>query len=416
MLAKVLTKNIAIGIGAKLINKALGKKAIPNPSLMLAEDDENVIHKWKSIICEEKYDGVRIICVVNGKTFNFYTRAFNEIPSEYLTYDVTGIANNTFYNTEFTLSGTLTLNTPLSSIGESAFQGCSELTGSLILPDTITSIGKSAFSGCGFTGTLTLPPLVTVLEDHVFDHCSFTSMTPPNQLTRIGAFAFYNVPMFVYDFTQCEQLDYIDPTAFNVNVLYAFLDINVYVTGFTYERIKNFPFPKYVKLHTGVPMSNICFLAGTIVKTDQGKLPIETLMRKHTLRGQPITLTKTMHNDPYLVKIQAYAFTDAPTQDTYMSLNHRIYFNHNRVKARDLVNGETVSLVPYYGQPLYNVLVKSHTSMEVHGMTVETLDPTSVIALLYTSKLSPNQKNKLIEKMNRQSEYEDIVLHLKRNQ
>ena len=85
MLAKVLTKNIAIGIGAKLINKALGKKAIPNPSLMLAEDDENVIHKWKSIICEEKYDGVRIICVVNGKTFNFYTRAFNEIPAEYLT-------------------------------------------------------------------------------------------------------------------------------------------------------------------------------------------------------------------------------------------------------------------------------------------------------------------------------------------
>jgi hypothetical protein len=115
------------------------------------------------------------------------------------------------------------------------------------------------------------------------------------------------------------------------------------------------------------------------------------------------------------VKIQAYAFTNAPTQDTYMSLNHRVYFNE-RVKARDLVNGTTVTLVDYHGEPLYNVLVKAHTSMLVHGMLVETLDPTSVIALLYTSKLSPNQKNQLIKKMNRQTEYEDIVIHLKRNQ
>ena len=138
--------------------------------------------------------------------------------------------------------------------------------------------------------------------------------------------------------------------------------------------------------------------------------------RKHTLRGQPIQLTKTMHYDPYLVKIQAYAFSDAPAKDTYMSMKHRIYFNRVRVKASDLVNGTTVSLVPYNGQPLYNVLVKSHTSMEVHGMTVETLDPSSLIALLYTAKLSPNQKKQIIQKINTQLENEDILVQLKRLQ
>jgi hypothetical protein len=326
-------------------------------------------------------------------------------------YTVVAIADNAFYQKP--LSGTITFPPTLTSIGAAAFQGCA-LTGALNLP-SIETIGASAFRGCALTGMLILPPNLTRLEDYVFAECSFTSMAPPTQLISIGARAFYNLPLFVYDFTQCEQLEYIDPSAFD-EYNQSFLDINVYVTRFTYDRLQFSLFPPYVKFHTGVPVSNICFVAGTLVKIDQGIFPIESITRKHTLRGQPITLTKTKHDDPYLVKIQAYAFDQFPTQDTYMSLNHRIYFNHDRVKARDLVNGVTVTLVDYHGEPLYNVLVKAHTSMLVHGMLVETLDPTSTIALLYTSKLSPNQKNQLIEKMNRQTEYEDIVIHLKRNQ
>jgi len=332
-----------------------------------------------------------------------------------LTYSnlpVTEIIPNALRN--ITITGTINLSS-VNTIGDNAFFGCSGLTGTLNLSN-VTSIGKSAFLGCGFSGELTLSPLLEVLEEGVFDRCSFTSLAPPTNLRSIGAYAFYDNPMFVYDFTQCDQLAYIDPSAFNMSGRYDFLDVNVYVSSFTYERIRNIPFPKYVKLHTGVPVSNICFIAGTLVKTDQGNLPIQSLTRKNTLCGQPIQVTKTKHDDPYLVKIKAYAFTDTPTKDTYMSMNHRVYFNRVRVKARDLVNGDTVTLVDYHGEPLYNVLVKAHTHMEVHGMIVETLDPTSVIALLYTSKLSPNQKTLLIEKMNRQKEYDDIVIHLKRNQ
>jgi len=82
--AKVLTKRMNIGIGAKMINKAVGKELIPDPSLMLAEDDHKVLDKWGSIVCEEKYDGVRVICVVENKNPKFYTRAFNELDNRFL--------------------------------------------------------------------------------------------------------------------------------------------------------------------------------------------------------------------------------------------------------------------------------------------------------------------------------------------
>jgi DNA ligase-1 len=84
ILGKILTKRLNIGIGAKLVNKCFPKPVIPDPSLMLAQDDESEINKWESIICEEKYDGVRIIAFVSGEEIKFYTRAFNEIPSNYL--------------------------------------------------------------------------------------------------------------------------------------------------------------------------------------------------------------------------------------------------------------------------------------------------------------------------------------------
>lgn len=85
VLVKVLTKRMNIGIGAKLINKAVGKELIPDPSLMLAEDDHKAIDKWASIVCEEKYDGVRVICTIENRQPKFYTRAFNELDSRFLT-------------------------------------------------------------------------------------------------------------------------------------------------------------------------------------------------------------------------------------------------------------------------------------------------------------------------------------------
>jgi DNA ligase-1 len=86
VLMKILTKRMNIGIGAKLINKAIMQELIPDPSLMLATDDQKEIEKWKKIYCEEKYDGVRVIAKGSSKTgFTFFTRAFNELDRNKLT-------------------------------------------------------------------------------------------------------------------------------------------------------------------------------------------------------------------------------------------------------------------------------------------------------------------------------------------
>jgi DNA ligase-1 len=79
ILMKILTKRMNIGIGAKLINKTVGRELIPDPSLMLASDDQKEIVGWDKIYCEEKYDGVRVIAKGNRDGFQFYTRAFNEL-------------------------------------------------------------------------------------------------------------------------------------------------------------------------------------------------------------------------------------------------------------------------------------------------------------------------------------------------
>jgi DNA ligase-1 len=83
ILMKIVTKRMNIGIGAKLINKAVGKELIPDPSLMLATDDEKVMTTWDSVYCEEKYDGVRVIALYKNGEFSYFTRAFNELDSSY---------------------------------------------------------------------------------------------------------------------------------------------------------------------------------------------------------------------------------------------------------------------------------------------------------------------------------------------
>ena len=79
----------------------------------------------------------------------------------------------------------------VTSIGYSAFVGCSALT-SITLPNSVTSIGDEAFRGCSALTSITLPNSVTSIGNYAFDGCSsLTSITLPNSVTSIGGFAFY---------------------------------------------------------------------------------------------------------------------------------------------------------------------------------------------------------------------------------
>ena len=74
----------------------------------------------------------------------------------------------------------------VTSIGHSAFCGCSELT-SVSIPSSVTSIGQNAFSGCSGLTSVSIPNSVTSIGSGAFEGCSsLASISIPNSITFIG--------------------------------------------------------------------------------------------------------------------------------------------------------------------------------------------------------------------------------------
>ena len=79
----------------------------------------------------------------------------------------------------------------VTSIGDSAFVGCTSLT-SISIPDGVTSIGDFAFYGCSSLTNISIPVGVTSIGNWTFGSCtSLSSINIPNSVTNIGRDAFY---------------------------------------------------------------------------------------------------------------------------------------------------------------------------------------------------------------------------------
>ena len=80
----------------------------------------------------------------------------------------------------------------VTSIGNSAFKGCSSLT-SINLSSSVTSIGNRAFSDCRSLASINIPSSVTSIGENAFSGCSsLTSINIPSSVTSIGWYAFQN--------------------------------------------------------------------------------------------------------------------------------------------------------------------------------------------------------------------------------
>ena len=128
------------------------------------------------------------------KNYNYYNNpspAFknSNVKKVVIEDGVTSIGNSAFFGCSSLTS--VTIPDSVTSIGNVAFCNCSSLT-SITISDSVTSIEESTFYGCSSLTSITIPSSVTSIGDHAFCNCSsLTSITISDSVTSIGNDAFY---------------------------------------------------------------------------------------------------------------------------------------------------------------------------------------------------------------------------------
>lgn len=128
----------------------------------------NVIRYWASSKLPE---------TTSSKNSGLNTTVFN-----------TTISEHTFANGY----GEIIFAENVTTIGLSAFKGCTSLT-NIMLPNSVTAIYAYAFSGCSSLTNITLSSSITSFDSYTFSGCSsLTEIVIPSSVTSISSFTFYN--------------------------------------------------------------------------------------------------------------------------------------------------------------------------------------------------------------------------------
>lgn len=100
------------------------------------------------------------------------------------------IVSNVYENDK----GVITFEKDLTSIPEYAFYKTDLV--SVTIPNSVTSIGNSAFGGCTSLSNVSISNSLTTIGQRAFSNCtSLSNVTIPNSVTYIGYNAFNNTPL-----------------------------------------------------------------------------------------------------------------------------------------------------------------------------------------------------------------------------
>jgi hypothetical protein len=134
---------------------------------------------------------------------------------------VTSIEKMAFYYCKNLETVNISQNSHLQSIGDDAFNTCTNLT-SFNIPNSVTTIGTYAFRSCSSLTNITIPDGITKINNYSFTKCSsITTINIPDGVTSIGNSAFSGCPTLAtvvisenssltsigeYAFSSCEAL------------------------------------------------------------------------------------------------------------------------------------------------------------------------------------------------------------------
>ena len=275
------------------------------------------------------------------------------------------IISYAFYQTTSLQTITFASNSVLESIGSASFQR-SGIT-SIEIPASVTSIGQSAFNSTDLT-SIEIPASVTTIGDQAFllaASLQTVTFAAYSQLATIGGTGiFFNSGLTTFT----------APLSPVLNLFGVSVGTNQTVSNKTgVSVIDNTP-----------PPEPSCFPAGTPIQTDQGETLIEQLVpSEHTLRGKNIiAITQTRPLQKHIVCFEKDSIgKNVPSQQTLCSKEHKVLYQGEMIKARDLADMcKNVKKVAYNGETLYNVLLEKHGKMLVNNMICETLHPENIAA------------------------------------
>jgi len=173
----------------------------------------------------------------------------------------------------------------------------------------------------------------------------------------------------------------VDTVTWRNNILY----YDIYTSSTTTTTTTTIA-PTTTTTSSPVIASNICFVAGTPVNTDDGPVAIENL-GSHTIRGKKsVGITRTLYSGTHLIRLDRHSIErNVPSQTTIVTPLHKIRYKHRMTCAGDIPTGVSI---PYEGQLLYNVLLDHYGTMSVNGMLAETLHPNNIVARLHNTPIA----------------------------